>query len=124
ARSAGPDPSEGAEHHLAMLQVLWAHRHLLGTGELGARTVPYFIATEVAVPLLKAWAIVGTALGVIVGWFPLPDLVLVVLMVSLGHALVSNAALLVRGSAPDAPSGAELTRLLVAAPLELLVQGP
>ena len=41
-----------------------------------------------------------------------------------GYAVVSASALLLRGGTPGAPSGPELKRLLMRAPLELLVYRP
>jgi hypothetical protein len=47
---------------------------------------------------------------------------LAVVAISFGLALVSTAALLVRGAAPQAPDERTLARLLLAAPCELLAR--
>lgn len=113
----------GQRQHAA-IQLLWRHRAAFGIGTLGWTALPCFAIAELVSPALGAWAILGTALGAAAGWFAWGDVAVVVLALSAGRAMVTNGALLLRGSAPEPPTGPELKRLLLAAPFELVVQAP
>ena len=76
--------------------------------------------TPAAQLLVLAVATVG-ALG---GWVAWTSPFYAVLMLGFGYAVVSASALLLRGGTPDAPVGQDLVRLLVRAPLELVVYRP
>jgi hypothetical protein len=78
----------------------------------------------VVTPLAQVWAVAGTIAAAAAGWVAWRDVVLVVALVSLGRAVVSGAALLLRGSAADAPEVSDVQRLLLVAPLELVTAGP
>lgn len=88
------------------------------------RALAYLAASEVLTPLLQAWVVVGTVIGFVAGWTSWRAVVFSVLLLSLGHALVSAAALLLRGAAPDAPDERTLKQLLLLTPSELFVYGP
>ena len=83
----------------------------------------YFFVTEVLTPCVEGWIPLATAVAAAAGWLPWIDVVPAVALVAFGHALVSSAALLVRGELPHAPEGRELTRLLVRAPVDVLLLG-
>jgi hypothetical protein len=104
----------------AAVQLLWRYRWLIGVGELGARTIPLFALTEVLAPAAAAWAVVGTIIAAAAGWLPWIDVGLVAVILSLGQALLTTAALLLRAARPEAPAGRELARLVLVAPLEVL----
>jgi hypothetical protein len=88
------------------------------------RVMTYFVVCRLAAPLCAAWVIVGTVVGAAAGWFGWRDVGLAIVMVSLGHASITTAALLVRGSAPGTPAGLAFVRLLWLAPSELILYGP
>jgi hypothetical protein len=106
------------------LAALQAARSLWALGAPGSRTLAFVLATEVLTPVAQAWAVAATALGAAVGWVAWRDVVLVLLLLSLGRAVVSGAALLLRGSTPGAPDESTLTRLLLFAPLEFVLSAP
>jgi hypothetical protein len=81
----------------------------------------YFAGAELLTPLAQGWLVCATAIGAAGGWITKGDFMLVVLLLSLGNAILSGAALLLRGSAPDAPGERRLRELLVVAPLAFVV---
>jgi hypothetical protein len=97
---------------------------LMAFGRGPRRALAYLAASEVLTPLLQAWVVVGTVIGFVAGWTSWRAVVFSVLLLSLGHALVSAAALLLRGAAPDAPDERTLKQLLLLTPSELFVYGP
>jgi biofilm PGA synthesis N-glycosyltransferase PgaC len=112
---------EAARRQQAVLQVLagW-----LRGARPGWPTMAYFAACRLVAPLCAAWVIVGTLIGAVAGWFAWSDVGLAVVMLSLGHASITTAALLVRGAAPRTPAGVAFVRLLWLAPSELILYGP
>jgi cellulose synthase/poly-beta-1,6-N-acetylglucosamine synthase-like glycosyltransferase len=95
-----------------------------GTGTLDARTLAYFVETEIATPLAQVWVVVATLAGALLGWFSWTSVILAIILLALGNAAVSAAALLLRGSAPGAPELPELKSLLAVGPLEFILQTP
>jgi hypothetical protein len=81
-------------------------------------------ALWIAVPLLQTWVVVGTAAGAAAGWYAWGDVLLAIAALAFGRALVTSAALLLRGSAADAPGGAALAGLLLLSPFEPLASIP
>jgi hypothetical protein len=62
--------------------------------------------------------------GALAGWVaPLAPWVMF-LFLAFGYGVLSTSALLLRGGTPGAPSGADLKRLLIRAPLEFAVYRP
>jgi hypothetical protein len=88
------------------------------------RTVACFAAVEIFTPLSMMWVLVGVLVGVGAGWLPWRDAALAILTLSIGPALVSAAALLLRGSIGGALDERTLKRLLLFAPCELVLHGP
>jgi len=91
---------------------------LESSGRQPKRTLFLKVAARVA----AAWIATGTLIGVVAGWFRWSDLGTVIVLLSFSTAIVSTAALLVRGSAHDAPGEADLKRLLTASPLEFILR--
>jgi hypothetical protein len=102
---------------LAVWQTLWAGRTLDG------RAFMYFVMSAFVTPLLQAWVLVATIAGALGGWIPWWDVALVVILLSFGRAVVTGAAVLLRGAAPDAPDESELLPLLLVAPFDFVVSG-
>jgi len=107
-----------AKRPAAAFQALWRNGALAESSGLDGRAAWYFAASELLAPLLEAWVGIGTLAGAILGWLSWTDALLALLVLSLGHALVTTAALLLRGAAPGAPTGHELLRLVFVAPFE------
>jgi hypothetical protein len=82
------------------------------------------LASSLLTPASEFWIVFGTAFAVVAGWQPWTNVVLAIVAVSFCRALVSTAALLVRGSAPRAPEGSVLDGLLLMTPAEFLVRAP
>src|SRR5262249_5725508 len=94
------------------------------SGALETRTLAYFMATELVTPLAQVWIVCAALAGALGGWFSWTPVMLAILLLSVGNAAVSAAALLLRGSTPDAPELPELKRLLAAGPLEFVLHSP
>jgi hypothetical protein len=112
-----------ARRQLAAIETLWASRTLKTSGDGIKRTIAYFILSELVTPIAEAWVVGATLIGAAVHWFLWRDALLAIVLLSLGHALVTSAALLLRGAAPAAPDTRTLRYLLLAAPLEFVVSG-
>jgi len=78
----------------------------------------HFFVAEVLTPCAQAWAILATVAGAAAGYWPWVDVVFAVVLLALGQAIVTCAALLLRGSVSHAPDARGLQRLLLLAPLE------
>ncbi len=93
-----------------------------GRGLSGA-AIGWFTISEVVTPLVQFWVSAATIASALAGWLPWIDVVLVMIVLSFGRAAVSAVSLLSRGSAAGAPDGSTFARLLLVAPLELVVSG-
>jgi len=91
---------------------------------VGPRAFAYFLESELITPLAQLWIVLVTLGGAAAGWFAWTTAILAVLLLSFGTAVVSAAALLLRGAHPDPPDRDDLRRLLLIAPLEVLVYRP
>jgi glycosyltransferase involved in cell wall biosynthesis len=112
----------------AVLQTVWAWNHRLprdGSERANnmRRSLRWFVVCEMLSPVVAAWAVVSALVAGAAGWLPWIDVAAVALLLSFGRALVSSAALLVRGALPGSPDERDLRRLLAAAPFELVVTG-
>lgn len=83
-----------------------------------------YLRSEAFTPCAQAWVVTASLVGALAGWWSWAVPVLMVLLLAFGTAAVSAAAVLVRGSHPGAPEGAELRALLLLAPLEVPLRGP
>jgi hypothetical protein len=105
--------------------VIQAIRTFWRTPGVGSRlTLILVLGIEVMTPAAQVLVLTVATVGAITGWVSWTSPVYAVLMLGFGYALVSAAALLLRGGTPDAPVGKDLVRLLVRAPLELVVYRP
>jgi hypothetical protein len=84
----------------------------------------YIVLSEVATPAAQMLAVLASAGGSAAGWFPWWYSMAVLFILSFGNALVSSAALLLRGVSTGSPEGAETARLLMLAPLDFLCYRP
>jgi hypothetical protein len=109
-----------ARRQCATLQTVWAWRP---HSHDGRSVLARFVLSELVAPFVQAWVVAAMALGAAAGWFGWGQVALLVLLLSFGHAMVSGAALLLRGSAAGAPDERTLWRLLLAAPLDFVVSG-
>ncbi|MEQ1726829.1 MAG: hypothetical protein ABL982_00495, partial [Vicinamibacterales bacterium] len=91
---------------------------------VGAKTFVLFLESELITPAAQFWVVLSTLVGAAAGWFTWTSALLSVLLLSFGTAVVSAAALLLRGAHPDSPERDELQALLLLAPLEVLVHRP
>ena len=82
-----------------------------------------FLLAEVLISWVQAWVVVATVAGAAAGWWPWVDAAAAVALLAFGQAVVSCAALLLRGSRSSAPDRRELRRLVLLAPLELILLG-
>ncbi len=94
------------------------------TQSVGLRTFAYFLESELVTPVAQLWVVLATVGGAAAGWFTWTSALLAVLLLSFGTAVVSAAALLLRGAHPGSPERDELQALLFLAPLEVLVHRP
>ena len=91
---------------------------------VGLKAFAYFLESEMITPVVQLWVVLATLGGAAAGWFSWSVAVSTVLLLSFGTAVVSAAALLVRGAHPDSPDRDELKALPLIAPLEVLVYRP
>jgi hypothetical protein len=117
-RSRADDLAALARRQRAVLETLSAW-----TGGPG-RTIAYFVASELLTPLLEMWVVLAMGLGAVLGWTSWGALALSIILLSLRRALVTSAALLLRGTAAGAPDERTLRRLLLLAPCEFVWYGP
>lgn len=110
-----------ARRQLAALQAV---RSLAGAGAVGRNRLRAVLVSDVITPLAEVGAVGATAAAALGGWLPWRDVVLVFVLLSFGRAVISSAALLMRGAAAASPDRASLTGLLLFAPLELFVTAP
>jgi hypothetical protein len=86
-------------------------------------TLAYFVVSELLTPLLEVWVVLAMGISAAAGWTSWGALALSVILLSLRRALVTSAALLVRGTAAGAPDERTLRRLLLLAPCEFAWYG-
>ncbi|HJR59020.1 MAG TPA: hypothetical protein VJ813_06480, partial [Vicinamibacterales bacterium] len=82
------------------------------------------LAVELITPAAQVVVIAMILAGTAVAWVNWTAPFLVLLFLTFGYGLASASALLLRGGTPGAPSGTDLWRLLVRAPLEFAVYRP
>jgi cellulose synthase/poly-beta-1,6-N-acetylglucosamine synthase-like glycosyltransferase len=87
-------------------------------------TMMRVMMVELLTPSTQVVAAFLTLLAAGAGWVGWQAVWLTVLLLTFGYAVASASALLLRGGTPGAPSGDELKRLLLRAPLELIVYRP
>ena len=87
-------------------------------------TMMRVMMVELLTPSTQVVAALLTLLAAGAGWVGWQAVWLTVLLLTFGYAVASASALLLRGGTPGAPSGDELKRLLLRAPLELIVYRP
>ena len=107
----------------ALLQALRTFRRATAPTP-AMRTMRIVVGAELltsAAQVMTAALILG---GAVAGWVSWNAPWLAFLLLTFGYAVISASALLLRGGTPGAPSGADLTRLLLRAPLELAVYRP
>lgn len=119
AASASDTQSGVAQRQRAALQAIttWGPA---ASRSVGFPTFAYFLGSELITPAAQFWVIAATVAGAAAGWFTWTTASLAILLLSFGTAVVTAAALLMRGAHPDAPDRAELRGLLTLAPLEVL----
>jgi hypothetical protein len=82
------------------------------------------LGVELTTPVAQLVTIGVMFAGAATGWVGWMAPLSTLLLLAFGNAVISAAALLVRGGAPDAPAGRDLVRLLLHAPLEFAVYRP
>lgn len=115
ARSMVDHVRRTARWQVAALQAVSA---LVAAGPNTRAMLGYFFVAEVFTPCVQAWAMLATMAGAAAGYWPWVDVVFAALLLALGQAIVTCAALLLRGSVSHAPDARALQRLLLLAPLE------
>lgn len=85
---------------------------------LGPKAALYYSWSEMLAPFTETWVLLATFAGAALGWYSWSAFALAVFALAFGHAAVTAAALLLRGSAPGAPDESELRSLLAVSPLE------
>jgi hypothetical protein len=73
---------------------------------------------------LQIFILAGVLTGAAAGWWTWNSVLLVIALLSFGNAIITVAALLVRGAAPGAPTQHQLVRLLLLTPAEYILFRP
>jgi hypothetical protein len=120
----GDEMAEAARDDRAGLAAL---RALVGRD---ARALPddrariWLVLSRVVTPLAEVVALGSVVAGSAAGWFAWWTPLAVIVMLSFGTAMMSNAALLLRGVTPGGPDRREATALLALAPFEFVCLKP
>lgn len=115
--------ARSASRQRALIEALKTFRSAPGSSP-ARRTMKMVVLMELltsVAQVLLAVLITGSAMVGLVSWNA-PWLTF--LLLTFGYAVMSASALLLRGGTPGAPSGADLRRLLLRAPLEFAVYRP
>ena len=107
----------------AIVQALRTFRAMPGKHP-ARRTMTRVMLVELLTPAAQVVAVAMIVLATGAGWAGWQAPWLTLLLLTFGYGVVSASALLLRGGTPGEPSGAELKRLLLRAPLELVVYRP
>jgi len=107
----------------AILEALQTFRAMPGR-HAARRTMMRVMMVELLTPSTQVVAVALILLATGAGWVGWQAAWLTLLLLTFGYGVASASALLLRGGTPGAPSGEELKRLLVRAPLELTVYRP
>jgi hypothetical protein len=107
----------------AVIEALRTFRAMSGH-DRARRTMMRVMLVELLTPAAQAVAMSVILLAAAAGWVGWTAPLLMLLLLTFGYGMASAAALLLRGGTPGAPSGAELKRLLLRAPLELVAYRP
>jgi Glycosyl transferase family 2 len=87
-------------------------------------TLTLTLMVELLTPAAEGVVLFGVLAAAAAGWVSWTTPLLAASMLAFGTGVVSASALLVRGGASDAPTGRELTRLLLRTPIEFAVYRP
>jgi hypothetical protein len=112
-----------ARRQRALLEALRTFKRSPGSST-ARRTMRLVVLMELLTSVAQGLLVVlitGSAVAGLVSWNA-PWLTF--LLLTFGYAVMSTSALLLRGGTPGAPSGADLKRLLLRAPLEFAVYRP
>jgi len=112
-----------ARRQTALLEALKTFRETPGSSP-ARRTMKIVVGAELLTSAAQGLVAVLILAAAALGWVSWKAPYLTFLMLTFGYAVVSASALLLRGGTPGAPSGPELTRLLLRAPLEFAVYRP
>jgi biofilm PGA synthesis N-glycosyltransferase PgaC len=107
----------------AVLEALRTFKAMPGN-HAARRIMRRVMLMELFTPVAQVLALALVVASTAAGWVSWMAPWLTILLLTFGYAVVSASALLLRGGTPGAPSGPELKRLLMRAPLELLVYRP
>ena len=109
-----------AHRQVAALQAVSS---LTAAGPNARLMLGYCFVSDVLTPCVQAWVVVATISGAAAGWWPWVNAALAAVLLAFGQAIVTCAAVLVRGSLSFAPDARGLQRLLLLTPLEFIVLG-
>jgi cellulose synthase/poly-beta-1,6-N-acetylglucosamine synthase-like glycosyltransferase len=107
----------------ALIEALRTFRRAPGKDPM-RRTMTIVVGVELLTSLAQGTVAVLIVAAALAGWVSWRTPYLTFLLLTFGYAVVSASALLLRGGTPGAPSGADLKRLLLRAPLEFAVYRP
>jgi glycosyltransferase involved in cell wall biosynthesis len=112
-----------ARRQSALLQALKTFRAAPGSNP-ARRTMKIVVGVELMTSAAQGIVAVLVIVAALAGWVSWRAPYLTFLLLTFGYAVVSASALLLRGGTPGAPSGDDLKRLLLRAPLEFAVYRP
>jgi poly-beta-1,6-N-acetyl-D-glucosamine synthase len=107
----------------ALIEALRTFRRAPGKDRT-RRTMTIVVGVELLTSAAQGIVAVLIVAAALAGWVSWRAPYLTFLLLTFGYAVVSASALLLRGGTPGAPSGADLKRLLLRAPLEFAVYRP
>jgi hypothetical protein len=93
-------------------------------GTVGLLGLPYYVLAEVAAPLFQFLAIVAIPVGIVAGVLDWNTFARGVVIIAVGSAIFTNAAILVQDRALRTFARADLVYMIALAPLELFLYRP
>jgi biofilm PGA synthesis N-glycosyltransferase PgaC len=109
------------------LETIWHYRRMIGhprykaVGLVGA---PFFLVSEALAPLFELLGTVSVVLAVVLGAFEWETFVSFVAVISLANAVLASAGVWLEDVTSRSYGPADLTRLLVLGPIELVAYRP
>ena len=128
----GPDTvrsliSQRARWQRVIAETVWHYRGMLGNtryGTVGLLGLPYYVLAEVAAPLFQLLAILAIPIGMAAGVLDWSTFARGVVVIALGSAIFTNAAILVQNRALNTFARRDLVYMIALAPFELFLYRP
>jgi cellulose synthase/poly-beta-1,6-N-acetylglucosamine synthase-like glycosyltransferase len=128
----GPDTvrrlvSQRARWQRVIVETVWHYRRMFGNpryGAVGLIGLPYYVLAEVAAPFFQLLALIAIPLGIAAGVLDWSTFARGAIVIALGSAIFTNAAILVQDRALHIFERGDLAYMIAATPFELFFYRP